>query len=72
MEEMLQEKTNFLQPGTPMVVVKKLTKDIVTEAIKTYAEGQGYWLKLCQFGDELNDELNIDILNKLDAEYREE
>ena len=68
MEEMLQEKTNFLQPSTPMVVVKKLTKDIVTEAIKTYAEGQGYWLKLCQFGDELD----IAILNKLDAEHRKE
>ena len=67
-EEMLQEKTNFLQPGTPMIVVKKLTKEIVTEAIKAYAEGEGYWLKLCQFGDELD----IAILNKLDAEYREE
>ena len=40
MEEMLQEKTNFIQP--------------LTEAIKTYAEGQGYWLKLCQFGDKLD------------------
>ena len=63
---MLQKKTNFLQPGTPMVVIKKLTKDIVTKAIKTVAEGQGYWLKLCQFGDELD----IAILNKLDAEQR--
>ena len=66
MEEMVQEKTNFLQPGTPMIVVKKLTKDIVTEAIRAYSEGQGYWLKLCQFGDELD----ITILNKLDAEHR--
>ena len=67
-EEMLQEKTTFIQPGTPIIVVKKSTKEIVTEAIKAYAEGEGYWLKLCQFGDELN----IDILNKLDAEYRED
>ncbi len=67
-EEMLQEKTNFIKPGTPMIVVRKLTKEIVTEAIKAYAEGEGYWLKLCQFGDELD----ISVLNKLDAEYREE
>ena len=67
-EEMLQEKTNFIQPGTPTVVVKQLTKEIVTEAIKAYAEGEGYWLKLRQFGDDLG----IAILNKLDAEYREE
>ena len=25
-EEMLQEKTNFLQPGTSMIVVKKINK----------------------------------------------
>lgn len=67
-EEMLQEKTNFIEPGTPMIVVRKLTKEIVTEAIKAYAEGEGYWLKLCQFGDELD----ISVLNKLYAEYREE
>ena len=46
MEKRLKKKINFLQPGTPMGVVKKLTKDIVTEAIKTYAKGKGYWLKL--------------------------
>jgi len=67
-EEMLQEKTNFLQTGTPTIVVKKLTKEIVTEAIKAYAEGEGYWLKLCQFGDELD----IAIFNKLEAEHRKE
>jgi hypothetical protein len=67
-EEMLQEKTNFVEPGTPIIIVKKLTKEIVIEAIKAYVEGEGYWLKLRQFGDELG----IAILNKLDAEYREE
>ena len=41
-EEMLQEKTNFLIPGTPMIVVKKWTKKIVPKAIKTYAEGEVY------------------------------
>lgn len=66
MDEMLQEKINFLPPSTPMVIVKKLTKDIVNEAIKAFAKGQGYWLKLYQFGDELN----LAILNKLDAEHR--
>ena len=33
---MLQEKANFIEPGTPMIVVKKLTKEIFTEAIKAY------------------------------------
>jgi len=33
LEEMDQEKTNFVRPGTPMIIGKKLTKGIVTEAI---------------------------------------
>ena len=61
-EEMLQEKTNFVQPDTPSIVVKKLTKEIITEAIEAYAQDDGYWLKLCQFGDQID----IDVLNKLD------
>lgn len=30
LEEINQEKTNFVQPGTIRVIVKKLTKEIVT------------------------------------------
>lgn len=67
-KEILQEGTNFINPSTPVIVVKELTKKMVNEAIEAYAEDEGYWLKLCQFGDELD----IAILNKLDAEYREE
>jgi len=33
LEEMKQEKTNFVQPGTIMIIVKKLTEEIVREAI---------------------------------------
>jgi hypothetical protein len=33
LEEMKQEKPNFVRPGAPMIIVKKLTKEIVTEAI---------------------------------------
>lgn len=39
---MLQEKTNFIKPDTPMIVVKKLTKEIIDEAIKTYTKGEVY------------------------------
>lgn len=51
-----------------MIVVKKLTEEIVTEAIKAYAKDEGYWLKLWQFGDNLD----ISVLNKRDAEFQEE
>jgi hypothetical protein len=66
LEEMKQEKTNFVRPGTPMIIVKKLTKEIVTEAIQAYAEDDGYWLKLHQFADDID----ISILNKLEEEHR--
>jgi len=68
LEEMDQEKTNFIRPGTPMIIVKKLTKEIVMEAIQAYAADDGYWLKLHQFADAID----IFVLNKLEAEHRKE
>jgi hypothetical protein len=52
-EEMEIEKSNFVPPYSPRIIVKKLSKEIITEAIQAYAQNDGYWLKLCQFGDEL-------------------
>ena len=63
-DQMEQEKTNFIIPDTPKIIVKKLTEQIVREAIQAYAENDGYWLKLCQFGDDID----ISILNKMEAE----
>ena len=68
LEEMNQEKTNFVRPGTLKIIVKKLTKEIVTEAIQAYAEDTGYWLKLHQFANSID----ISIFNKLEAEHRKE
>jgi hypothetical protein len=68
LEEMNQEKSNFVRPGTPMIIVKKLTKRIVTGAIKAYAEDDAYWLKLHQFANSID----ISIFNKLEAEHRKE
>lgn len=53
-------------PDTPKIIVKKLTEQIVREAIQAYAENDGYWLKLCQFGDDID----ISVLNKLEEEDR--
>ena len=67
-DQMEQEKTNFITPDTRKIIVKKLTEQIVREAIQAYAENDGYWLKLCQFGDDID----ISILNKMEAEHRKE
>ena len=67
-DQMVQEKINFIRPDTPKIIVKKLTEPIVREAIEAYAENDGYWLKLCQFGDNID----ISVLNKLEEEHRKE
>lgn len=41
LEKMNQEKANFVRPGTPQISVKKLTKQIVTEAIQAYSDDTG-------------------------------
>ena len=33
LDQMKQEKINFIMPGTPKIIVKKLTEQIVKEAI---------------------------------------
>ena len=68
LDQMEQEKINFIMPHTPKIIVKKLTEQIVREAIQAYAENDGYQLKLCQFGDDID----ISVLNKLEAEHRKE
>jgi hypothetical protein len=42
---MTNEKSNFLSPGDPMIVVKELTKEVVEKAIEAYAEDDAYYLK---------------------------
>ena len=40
-----QEKINFIMPDTPKIIVKKLTEQIVREAIQAYAENDGRKIK---------------------------
>ena len=39
------EKSDFLSPGEPMIIVRKLTKEVVEKAIEAYAENDAYYLK---------------------------
>ena len=41
-EEMNQEKANYVRPGTFNIIVKKLIKEIITEAIQAHAEDDRY------------------------------
>ena len=62
-----KEKTNFFGPGHPFIIVKKLTKEIIEEAVKAYAEDDAYWLKYYHFAGEVD----MAVLNRLQAKHTE-
>ena len=37
-DEMAQENINYIKPQSPIIIVKKLTEQIIKEAISAYAE----------------------------------
>jgi hypothetical protein len=57
------EKSDFLSPGDPMIIVRKLTKEVVEKAIEAYAEDETYYLKLYAAN------LDIKTLNLLKDRY---
>ncbi len=67
---MEEEKTNFVRSGATTMIVKKLTNEIITETVEVYLklEDDGYWLKLCQFSDNID----ISVFNKLDSQQRKQ
>jgi hypothetical protein len=62
-----KEKINYFEPGYPFIIVKKLTKEIITEAVEAYASDDAYWLKLYHFAGKINKT----IFNNLQAEHTE-
>jgi hypothetical protein len=48
---MEKDNTNFYEPGLPWIIVRKLTKEIIEEAIMSYYHDRpnAYWLQLCHF-----------------------
>jgi len=62
-----KKKRNFSEPGDPFIIVRKLTKEIIEEAVKAYAENDSYWLKFYHFVGEVD----TAVFNKLQAEHRE-
>ena len=63
---MEKDKVNFYGPGLPWIIVQKLTKEIIQEAIKAYIEDklEGYWLKLYHFATDID----ITVFNQIQAQ----
>jgi hypothetical protein len=60
-----KEKMNYFEPGYPFIIVKKLTKEIITEAIEAYASDDAYWLKLYHFAEKVD----TAVFNQLQAKH---
>lgn len=60
------EKVNFYGPGLPWIIVQKLTKEIIYEAVEGYlnASPNGFWLKLYHFAIDIN----ITVFNQLQVQ----
>ena len=63
---MEKDEVNFWEPGLPWVIVQKLTKEIIHEAIQAYKDARpnGYWLKLYYFATDID----ITVFDQLQAQ----
>jgi len=68
LQRMNQEKSNFSPPSELVIIVRKLTKEIITEAIEAYAEDDAFWLKLHQFASDID----ISVFDQLQAKHIKE
>ena len=68
LQRMDEEKSNFSNPNELIIVVRKLTQEIITEALEPYAEDNAFWLKLHQFASEID----ISVLDELQAKHVKE
>ena len=68
LQRMDQEKSNFSRPSELVIVVRKLTKEIITEALEAYAEDDAFWLKLHQFASDID----ISVFDQLQAKHIKE
>lgn len=63
-----EEKSNFYNPNELTLVVRKLTQEIITEALEAYAKGNAFWLKLHQF----ESEIDISVFDELQTKHIKE
>ena len=69
LQKINEEKSNFSNPGENLtIIVRKLTEEIITEALQVYAEDDAFWLKFYAFASEID----ISVLDELHAKHVKE
>ena len=66
---MTKDRVNFYGPGLHWIIVKKLTIEIIYEAIQGYMDARpnGYWLKLYYFWNDVDTTI-FDLLDPLEMD----
>ena len=68
LQRMDEEKSNVSKPNELIIVVRKLTQEIITEAIEAYAKDNAFWLKLYAFANEIDSS----VFDELQAKHVKE
>ena len=64
---MNRHEMDFLEPGCPSIIVRKLTMEVIEKAIHGHTQDNAYWLKLHHFSACIKS----DMFNELqEDEYR--
>lgn len=54
---MNRHEMDFLEPGCPFIIVRKLTMEIIEKAIDAHTQDNAYWLKLHHFSGSIESDM---------------
>lgn len=54
---MNRHEMDFLEPGCPFVIVRKLTMEVIEKAIDAHTQDNAYWLKLHHFSESIESDM---------------
>ena len=60
---MNKNEMDFLEPGCPFIIVRKLTMEVIEKAIHAHLQDDAYWLKLHHFSANIDSDM-FDKLQK--------
>ena len=64
-----RDGVDFLEPGCPFVIVRKLTIEVIEKAIHAHAEDNAYWLKLHHFSGSIKSDMFKKLQEDEDKAY---
>jgi hypothetical protein len=54
---MNRHEMDFLEPGCPFIIVRKLTMEVIEKAIHAHTQDDAYWLKLHHFSGSIESDM---------------